>query len=226
MLDAEVGKPLRLDATKHDRSRRRRAALQLVLLSRGRQRYPRPARPRAAPPSPAGAGAPGEGGIPSAPSGGPREPPPRVLVENARTALATVVTPKAAGIAHVILAVEDGGTPSLTSYRRIVIRIQAAGTRDERAGAIAAAGAMALRAAGGGTHAQEPPKRPQRLLAVGASPGWEHESVSRRARRDLRDRPGLRSLGNDASHRPRLRHQEEARAQREEPRRLTTRSSS
>jgi hypothetical protein len=28
------------------------------------------------------------------------------------------------GIAHVILAVEDAGTPSLTSYRRVVIRMK------------------------------------------------------------------------------------------------------
>jgi hypothetical protein len=30
-----------------------------------------------------------------------------------------------AGVAHVILAVEDQGTPSLTSYRRIVLNIAA-----------------------------------------------------------------------------------------------------
>ena len=47
-------------------------------------------------------------------SGGPREPPPRLVVDNASTALA-IVTPKAEGIAHVILAVEDSGTPSLTT---------------------------------------------------------------------------------------------------------------
>ena len=73
---------------------------------------------------PAAAGSPGEGGIPSAPPGGPPQPPPRIAIENADTARATVV-PKAAGIAHVILAVEDDGTPSLTSYRRIIIEIKA-----------------------------------------------------------------------------------------------------
>jgi hypothetical protein len=31
------------------------------------------------------------------------------------------VVAKMPGIAHVILAVEDGGTPSLTSYRRVVL---------------------------------------------------------------------------------------------------------
>ena len=72
---------------------------------------------------PSGAGAPGQGGIPSAPAGGPREPPPRLVLDNATTALA-IVTPKAEGLAHVILAVEDSGTPSLTSYRRVVIRMK------------------------------------------------------------------------------------------------------
>jgi hypothetical protein len=65
----------------------------------------------------------GEGGIPSAAPGGPREPQPRVVVENAREIKATV-TPRVAGVAHVILAVEDAGTPSLTSYRRIIVNIR------------------------------------------------------------------------------------------------------
>jgi len=46
----------------------------------------------------------------------------RVAIENPTSALATV-TPQAAGIAHVILAVEDNGTPSLTSYRRVILTI-------------------------------------------------------------------------------------------------------
>jgi hypothetical protein len=33
--------------------------------------------------------------------------------------------PKVAGIAHVILAVEDDGNPSLTSYRRIILETMA-----------------------------------------------------------------------------------------------------
>ncbi len=74
---------------------------------------------------PAGAGAPGEGGIPSAPAGGPREPPARVVIDNASGESATV-TPKVEGLAHVILTVEDDGTPSLTSYRRVVLRIKSA----------------------------------------------------------------------------------------------------
>ena len=74
---------------------------------------------------PPAAGA-GQGGIPSAPAGGPREVPPRVVVENGNGPRATVV-PKVAGIAHVILAVEDDGTPSLTSYRRVILNIKPPG---------------------------------------------------------------------------------------------------
>jgi hypothetical protein len=72
---------------------------------------------------PAAAGpAPAEGGIPPAPAGGPTEPPPRVAIENASGPRAVAV-PKVAGIAHVILAVEDDGTPSLTSYRRVILNM-------------------------------------------------------------------------------------------------------
>jgi hypothetical protein len=63
---------------------------------------------------------PGEGGIPSAPAGGPPQPAPRVVIENANGPRA-IVMPRVAGIAHVILAVEDNGTPRLTSYRRVIL---------------------------------------------------------------------------------------------------------
>jgi hypothetical protein len=76
-------------------------------------------------PAPAGSAAPGEGGIPSAPAGGPPELPPRVVIESPTGSRANAV-PKAAGIAHVILTVEDDGTPSLTSYRRVILNIKAA----------------------------------------------------------------------------------------------------
>ena len=72
---------------------------------------------------PMGGATPNEGGIPSSVRGGPREAPPRVVIENAESPRATVV-PKIAGTAHVILAVEDSGTPSLTSYRRIILTIK------------------------------------------------------------------------------------------------------
>jgi hypothetical protein len=75
-------------------------------------------RPRLAP---AGAAAPAMPGFPSTPVG-LREPPPRLVIENASGTRSTIVA-KAPGVAHVILAVEDEGTPSLTSYRRVIINM-------------------------------------------------------------------------------------------------------
>jgi hypothetical protein len=74
--------------------------------------------------SPSAGGAPGEGGIPSAPAGGLPTPRPRVVISGASGVRATV-TPQVAGVAHVILAVEDDGSPSLTSYRRVIFTIGA-----------------------------------------------------------------------------------------------------
>ena len=65
----------------------------------------------------------GQGGIPSSPEGGPPQPAPRVTLENAGTARVTV-TPRIAGTAHVILMVTDDGSPTLTSYRRVILRIK------------------------------------------------------------------------------------------------------
>ena len=65
----------------------------------------------------------GAGGIPSAGEGGPPQPPARVTLEGATTIRVTV-TPRVAGTAHIILAVEDAGTPALTSYRRVILRIR------------------------------------------------------------------------------------------------------
>jgi Cellulose-binding Sde182, nucleoside hydrolase-like domain/Cellulose-binding protein Sde0182, C-terminal domain len=72
-------------------------------------------------------GTPGEGGIPSAPEGGLPEPTPRVALQNESTMRATV-TPRVAGTAHIILAVEDDGTPTLTSYRRVIVTITERGS--------------------------------------------------------------------------------------------------
>ena len=72
--------------------------------------------------APAGAAPPGAGNIPSAPVDGPPQPPPRVTIEGATSARATV-TPRVAGVSHVILAVRDNGAPTLTSYRRIILTI-------------------------------------------------------------------------------------------------------
>ena len=73
-------------------------------------------------------GAPVVAGIPPGPAGGRGTPTPRVAIATANTAVATV-TPNSAGVAHVILAVADNGTPSLTSYRRIIMTIQPAPTK-------------------------------------------------------------------------------------------------
>jgi hypothetical protein len=72
-----------------------------------------------------GGGSPETGGIPSAPTGGPPEPLTRVTLENATTARVTVM-PRVPGTTHVILAVEDDGQPTLTSYRRVILTIKAA----------------------------------------------------------------------------------------------------
>ncbi len=72
--------------------------------------------------APGGGGAAGEGDIPSAPAG-LRQPAPRVVIEQADRPRA-MVTPRIAGTAHVILMVEDTGTPTLTSYRRIIVHIR------------------------------------------------------------------------------------------------------
>lgn len=66
----------------------------------------------------------GEGGIPSAPAGGPPEPAPRLQLSNSNAPRVTV-TPHIAGTAHVILIVEDDGSPSLTAYRRVILTIAA-----------------------------------------------------------------------------------------------------
>ncbi len=67
--------------------------------------------------------APGAGGIPPSPEGGPPQPAPRVTLDRFDTSRVTV-TPKVAGTAHVILAVTDDGTPTLTSYRRVILTIK------------------------------------------------------------------------------------------------------
>ena len=72
---------------------------------------------------PDGGGQTGQGGIPSAPEGGPRNPAPSVTLENATSPRATVL-PRAAGTAHVILVVEDNGSPSLTAYRRVILSVK------------------------------------------------------------------------------------------------------
>jgi len=64
-------------------------------------------------------------GIPGQPVRERQQPEPRLIIENADGPRATLVA-KAPGIAHVILAVEDDGTPSLSSYRRVIVTIRPA----------------------------------------------------------------------------------------------------
>ena len=117
MLEATVGTPITLDAT---RSRDRDDnALRYSWFF-----YPE-----------AGTGLPAIGGrrggepgttgtgIPSAPPGGRPAPTPRVTLANATAPVATV-TPNLPGVAHVILAVTDDGSPTLTSYRRVILTIK------------------------------------------------------------------------------------------------------
>ena len=75
----------------------------------------------AARPRVGGGGDTATGGIPSAPDGGPPQPPVRVKLDAATSprAAATLLVP---GVAHVILEVTDNGTPNLTSYRRVILR--------------------------------------------------------------------------------------------------------
>jgi hypothetical protein len=122
VLDAEVGLPVVLDAAgTADPDGNRLTYAWFFYPEAGTGIPGQPVLVRRRPP--AGAEAPGPGGIPSAPAGGPPEPPLRVAIENANSPRATVV-PNAAGIAHVILAVEDDGSPSLTSYRRVILNMK------------------------------------------------------------------------------------------------------
>jgi hypothetical protein len=57
-----------------------------------------------------------------------RDRPARITLQNASDVRATVV-PNVAGVAHIIVAVEDSGTPSLTAYRRVILNTKAAGVR-------------------------------------------------------------------------------------------------
>lgn len=77
---------------------------------------------RSGPPA-AGAGAQRNAAAASPPAAQGQRPPPRVTIDGEATSRATV-TPRVAGIAHVILEVTDEGSPSLTSYRRVILSIE------------------------------------------------------------------------------------------------------
>jgi hypothetical protein len=80
---------------------------------------------RGTPPA-AGSGPAVASAIPPAPPGGRAAPVPRITISDGTSARTTVM-PNTPGVAHVILAVTDSGTPRLTSYRRAILTIQPAG---------------------------------------------------------------------------------------------------
>jgi hypothetical protein len=123
IVDAVVGTPVTLDATGTRDPDGQALTYDWFFYPEAGTGIPsRPVVTRGLPPI-GGGGQPGAGGIPSAPTGGPPEPPARVVVENRHGVKATVV-PRVPGTAHVILAVEDAGSPSLTSYRRVILNIK------------------------------------------------------------------------------------------------------
>jgi hypothetical protein len=126
-IDAAVGVPLILDATgtrDPDGNRLTYRWFFYPEAGTGIPGQPVALRRPSATPVPATTSAPAAGSTPPVASSGPREPAPRVTLEHANTARVTV-TPRVPGTAHIILAVEDDGTPSLTSYRRVILTIRA-----------------------------------------------------------------------------------------------------
>jgi hypothetical protein len=115
-IDARVGIPLTLDASGTRDADGNALAYRWFF-------YPEAG--TGVPGRPVFVGSPWPGGVPPAAGGGPPAIAPRVVVQSDTTPTAVVV-PMIAGIAHVILAVEDDGRPSLTSYRRIILTIRAA----------------------------------------------------------------------------------------------------
>ena len=123
LIDAVVGVPMTLDAGPTRDPDGNALTYHLVLLSGGRHRHPRPSGGRCRCDAGWWRRHAAEGGIPSGPEGGPREPMPRVTLQRTNNPRLTV-TPRIAGTAHIVLAVEDNGSPTLTSYRRVILTIK------------------------------------------------------------------------------------------------------
>ena len=123
VLDAPVGTAIPARRRRHERPGRPDAELHVVLLPRGGDRHSRAPGARARAPRRRSAARPGR--HPVRPGRGAARAPAPARDREHDGPRATVVA-KAPGVAHVILAVEDGGTPSLTSYRRIILNMRPA----------------------------------------------------------------------------------------------------
>jgi hypothetical protein len=123
-IDAIVGRPVVLDASASKDADGHALTFEWFYYPEAGTGIPKQPVLDAGPPPIGGGGSQHEGGIPSSPDG-PPEPAPRAIVQSANGPVATVL-PNAAGTAHIILAVVDNGSPSLTAYRRIILRIRRA----------------------------------------------------------------------------------------------------
>jgi hypothetical protein len=119
-IDTRFGLPIRLDASaSHDPDGHRLTFRWFFYPEAGTGIPTRPVVARGLAPV-GGEGNP-EGGMP--PAAGLREPPTRMSVEGADTPRPTLIG-RVPGTAHVILEVTDNGTPSLTSYRRVIVQMR------------------------------------------------------------------------------------------------------